>query len=162
MHFHPDCICQPPQLGDCPYIEFHLVVLKSPSLIRNVPKLHRLNFYNLIRLRMFIYLFKHLMFVDPIQTSVSFSIPMGQCHVPTHSTPISPSFGSIKLDIATPQVGGLLSTITITSHKHQDHSRLKDTLVPPTCQKSQLHLSFDHTSKKPSNGKKSLSLGVVV
>jgi hypothetical protein len=95
-------------------------------------------------------------FVDPIQTSMSFSVPTGQCHVPTHSTIVNLSIGSIKLDPAALQVGGLQFIIAVTSPKHRDHSRLKDTLVPPTCQKSQLHMSLDQKHKKLGNGRKKI------
>ncbi len=87
---------------------------------------------------------------------------MGQCHVPTHSTIVSPSIGFIKLNLVVPQIGGLQSIATITSLKHQDHLELKDTLVPSTCQKSQMHLPPDQKHKKLGNGKKSLGLGVAI
>jgi hypothetical protein len=96
-------------------------------------------------------------FADPIRTFVSFLIPMGQCHVPTHFTTISPSIRSIKLDPTTFQAGGLQSIVVVTSLKRQDHSRLKDALEPPTCHKSQLHMSLDQKCKKLSNGEKNLS-----
>jgi hypothetical protein len=83
---------------------------------------------------------------------------MGQCHVLTYSTTISPLIGSIKLDPIVPQAIGLKSTIVVAPHKYQDHLGLKDTIVPPTCQKSQLHLSLDQKQKKPSNGKKRFEL----
>ncbi len=50
--------------------------------------------------------------VGPKWTSMSFSIPMGHCHVPTRSTTISPSIGSIKLDPMW-QIGGQQSNVAI-------------------------------------------------
>jgi hypothetical protein len=102
----------------------------------------------------------HCVAAKLVRTSVSFLVPLDNCHLPTRSNIGNPSIPSIKLE-AVPQAGGLQSSFAIRSLNCHHQASLEDSTKTP-CPKPQLDLSPNHKQKKASHVKKSLSLAIVV
>jgi hypothetical protein len=87
-------------------------------------------------------------------------MPLEQHQLHIRLTTISPSIGSIKLDL-TLDVGGQQSCIVVTSFNCHHHSSFKDIHEAPLCPKPPLQCSHDQKCKKNGHMKKSLSLGII-
>ncbi len=124
---------------------FHLEVFKSPfqsqfSIQNSWMSLNYIykNSFEPIIMRTiltFQYFVLHCVYIKPIRTFVSFSMPLEQHELPTMSTTISPSIGSIKLN-PTLDVGGQQSCIIIISLNHHHRSSFKDTHEAPSMPKT--------------------------
>jgi hypothetical protein len=103
----------------------------------------------------------HCVAAKLVRTSVSFLVPLDNCHLPTRSNTGNPSIASIELE-AVPQAGGLQSSFAIISLNCHHQASLEDSTNETPCPKPQLDLAPNHKQKKASHVKKSLSLAIFV